>query len=146
MPLPYWPGVRQRDARLAAHFLDEGVRHLQQHAGAVAGIDLAAAGAAVVEVLQDLDRLLEDAVRLVALDVDDEALAARVVLVARVVETLPRRRPELHGRSLVRPRRGRRAAESSRCGELMVGPCLVTGVVRARSSLSGTPVPGQPRP
>ena len=59
-----------------------------QHAGAVAGVDLAAAGAAVVEVLQDLDGLLEDLVRLASLDVDDEADAAGVVLELRVVESL----------------------------------------------------------
>ncbi len=88
MPLPYSPARGQRDARLAAHLLVERVGHLQQHAGAVAGVDLAAAGAAVVEVLQDLDGLLEDPVGLVPLDVDDEADAAGVVLELRVVQPL----------------------------------------------------------
>jgi hypothetical protein len=45
----------------------------------------------VVEVLQDLDRLLQDPVRLAALDVDDEADAAGVVLKPRVVKALLRR-------------------------------------------------------
>ena len=79
---------RQREPRLAAHLLVEGVRHLDQDAGAVAGIGLGAAGAAVVEVLQDLQRLLEDPVRSPALDVDDEPDAAGIVLEARVVESL----------------------------------------------------------
>ena len=81
-------GRRQRDARLAAHLLVEGVRHLDQHARPVAGVDLAAAGATVVEVLQDLDGLLEDKVRLAPLDVDHEADATGVVLELRVVEPL----------------------------------------------------------
>jgi hypothetical protein len=51
-------------------------------------------GAAVVEVLQHLDRLLDDPVRLVSLDVDHEALAARIVLVARVVQALLRGRTQ----------------------------------------------------
>ncbi len=90
-------GRGQRDACLAAHLFVEGMRHLQQHAGTVTGIDFAAARAAVVQVLQYLDRLLEDAMRLVAIEVDDEPLAARVMLVARVVEALPAGRAELHG-------------------------------------------------
>ena len=79
--MPYWPGVGQVDARAFLHdLLEEGVRHLDQHAGAVAGVDLAAAGAAMIEVHEHLDALLEDAMRLAALDVDDEADAAGVVL------------------------------------------------------------------
>ena len=66
----------------------ERVRHLDEDAGAVAGVDLAAARAAVLQVHQDLQRLLHDGVRLAALDVDDEADAAGVVLVHGVVETL----------------------------------------------------------
>jgi hypothetical protein len=83
-------GGGQRDARLLADLLEEGVRHLQQHAGAVAGVGLGAGCAAVVQVLQDLDRLLQDLVRLAALDVDHEADAAGVVLEPRVVEALLR--------------------------------------------------------
>ena len=122
MPLPYWPGRGQRDARLAAHLLVERVRHLQQHAGAVAGVDLAAAGAAVVQVLQHLDRLLEHAVRLATLDVDDEPHAAGVVLVARVVETLPGGRARA---ARAGPRGRRRSAavgEEIGCCALIVGP------------------------
>ena len=68
--------------------LEERVRHLHQHAGAVAGVGLAAAGAAMVEIAQDLDGLLQDLVGLAALHVDDEADAAGVVLELRIVETL----------------------------------------------------------
>ena len=71
-------GRRQRSRRDLAQ---ERVRRLDQDAGAVAGVDLAAAGAAVLQVLQDLQRLAHDGVRLAPFDVDDEADAAGVVLV-----------------------------------------------------------------
>ena len=68
--------------------LEERVRRLDEDAGAVAGIGFAAAGAAVLQVMQDLDGLLNDVVRLAALDVDDEADAAGVVLELRIVKPL----------------------------------------------------------
>ncbi len=66
----------------------EPVRHLQQQAGAVTGVGLAAARAAVLEIDEELQALLDDVVRLLPLQVDDEADAARVLLVLRVVESL----------------------------------------------------------
>ena len=41
-----------------ADLQQELVRHLDQHAGAVAGIDLGAASAAVIQIGQDLETLL----------------------------------------------------------------------------------------
>jgi hypothetical protein len=67
---------------------EEFVWCLDQDAGAVAGVDLAAAGAAVTEVDQHLQRLLHDGVRLPPLDVDHEADTAGVVLVLGVVQPL----------------------------------------------------------
>jgi hypothetical protein len=61
------------------------MRHLQQDTRAVAGIDFATARAAVFEVEQNLERLLDDGVRLFAFDIDDEADAARFVLEARII-------------------------------------------------------------
>ena len=43
--------------RAARHLAQEPIRHLDQDAGAVAGVGLAAAGAAVQQVDQDLQRL-----------------------------------------------------------------------------------------
>jgi hypothetical protein len=65
---------------------EKPIRHLQQDAGAVAGVGLAAAGAAMPEVHQHLQCLAHDCVRAPALDVHDEADAAGVVLVQRIVE------------------------------------------------------------
>ena len=79
-------GRRQRDAERRGDLAEKPVRRLDQDAGAVAGVRLAAAGAAVQQVDEDLQPLLDDAVRAAALDVDDEPDAAGVVLVARVVQ------------------------------------------------------------
>ena len=90
MPQPYSPGARHDDAGLLARLDQKLVRHLQQHAGAVAGVHLRAAGAAVVQIREDLQALLQDRVRFAALDVDDEADAAGVMLEGGVVQTLLR--------------------------------------------------------
>ena len=66
----------------------ERVRHLQQDAGAVTGVGLAAAGAAMLEIDQQLQPLLDDGVRAASFEVDDEADAARIALEAGVVKTL----------------------------------------------------------
>ena len=97
-------------------FAEEAVRDLQQHAGAVAGVGLGAAGAPVVEAAEHLDGVLDDAVAAPALDVGYEADPAGVVLVPRIVQAL------LGGKGggiLQRgsfgeaPLRGRRGAEGS---------------------------------
>src|SRR5579871_5713864 len=64
------------------------MRDLQQHAGAVAGARIASACASMGQVVEDLDALAHDVMRAHALDVDDEADAACVVLVAGRVEAL----------------------------------------------------------
>ena len=56
------PGRGQGDAEALTLAGEEGMRHLDQDAGAVAGVDLAAAGAAVEEVLQDREGLAHDRV------------------------------------------------------------------------------------
>src|SRR5690606_13535405 len=67
---------------------EELVRDLNQDAGAVAGVRLAAARAAVLEIQQDLDALGDDVVRLAALEMDDEPDAAGVLLVLGIVKSL----------------------------------------------------------
>ena len=81
--------VAERRQREAAHAAIGGrvelVRNLQQDAGAVAGARIAAGGAAMREVDEDLERLLDDVVRSGAIERGDEAEPARVVLEAGVV-------------------------------------------------------------
>ena len=89
MPTPYSPGGGSVDALRGHLGAVELVGDLDQDAGAVAHQLVGADGAAMVEVLEDLQALLDDAVRLAALDVGDEADAAGVVLVGRAVQAVP---------------------------------------------------------
>ena len=86
------PGGGQPEAGRVRGLAEELVRQLQQHAGAVARVHLAAAGAAVQQVDRHFERLPDELVRPLALDVHDEPDAARVVLEARVVQPLGARR------------------------------------------------------
>ena len=83
MPVAYAPsgGQLEVDGRPV-----EGVGHLHEDAGAVAGVGLGAGRAAVVQAAHRGERLVDDPVALAALHVDDEADAARVVLESGVVE------------------------------------------------------------
>ena len=90
-------GRRQGQAVLVRPVAQQRVGDLDQAAGAVAHQRVGADRAAMVEVDQDLQARADDVVRLAALDVGDEADAARVVLVARVVQSWSRRGAHHHG-------------------------------------------------
>jgi hypothetical protein len=75
------------------------VGQLQQDARAIAGVAVGAGGRAVGQPLEDLQPALDDAARLLALDVRDEAHAAGVVLELRIVEAVG---AERHGAGLYR--------------------------------------------
>src|SRR5262249_33650520 len=83
--------LRQSDAQQPAFTRKEFVRNLYEHAGAVAGFRITAAGAAMGEVDKDLNSLLDDLMGLLAANAGDEAHAASIVLEARIVKTLRRR-------------------------------------------------------
>ena len=83
---------RGKDHALGRHLgAVEVVRDLDQDAGAVAHQRVGTDRAAVVQVLEDLEPLRDDRVRLAPRDVGDEADAARVVLVLSRVEPGGRR-------------------------------------------------------
>ena len=88
MPHPYSPRAGQREPELGALAREELVRDLDQNARPVARLRVAAAGAAVGEVDEDLDALADDLVRAFATDVGDEADAAGIVFVDGTVEPL----------------------------------------------------------
>jgi hypothetical protein len=67
------------------------VRDLDQDSGAVAGVVLAAAGTAVIQVHQRLQTIANQLMRLSPLQIDDESHTATVVFVTRVIKTLGRR-------------------------------------------------------
>ncbi len=77
-------GFGQREAELLRLAREELVRDLHQHARAVAHQRVGADGAAVRQVLDDPDAALDDLVRGLVLQVDDEADAAGIALVQRV--------------------------------------------------------------
>ncbi len=87
------PDRRQRDAELAARAAQECVGELDQDARAVALQRVGARGPPMRQVFEDPEALGDDRVAFLALDVRDEAQAARVVLVRGVVHALARRRP-----------------------------------------------------
>ena len=64
------------------------MRDLHEHAGAIAGERIGADRTAMLEVLQDAQRVPDDRVRLAPFHVRDEADAASIVLVRGVVEAL----------------------------------------------------------
>ena len=86
----------QIDADVGADRAQMGIRHLDQDSRPVARQRVRADRAAVGQVLQNLQALLDDPVALPVPYVDDESDPARIVLVARVVE------PLLPGRHLTR--------------------------------------------
>ena len=126
MPTPYSPGGGSVDALRRHLGAVELVGDLDQDAGAVAHQLVGADRAAMVEVLEDLQALLDDGVRFAAGDVGDEADAAGVVLVGGRVQA--RRRRQVHlaagrppARCRFRPRpcpdsatRGRRIPQRSK--------------------------------
>jgi hypothetical protein len=81
-------GRREIDRLLARPIPQQRVRDLDQAAGAIADQRIGPCRAAVIEIDQDLQAALNDVVRLQPLDVRDEADAARIVLVARIVQAL----------------------------------------------------------
>ncbi len=84
-------GIGQLEADLGGLALEEGVRDLHQNAGAVAEARVGADGAAMLEIAQDAQRVGDDLMRLLTLDVGDEADAAGILLQRRIVQAFGRR-------------------------------------------------------
>jgi len=91
-PCPRRTGPRAEAAPLRGHFLaQEPVRDLNQNAGAVALQWVGADRAAMGQVLEDQQPLVDDGMAPGALDIGDEADAAGVMFVGGVVQALRRR-------------------------------------------------------
>ena len=85
---PILPRFGQAESQSIAGVLEKGVRDLEQDTGAVAGILLAATCAAVVQILQNRQCLLDDPMGLFALDINNEADATSIVLEFGVIKSL----------------------------------------------------------
>jgi len=79
---------RQSNAKWRTDRAKVAVRHLQKNPGTVSGIRFTAAGAAVVQIDKNLQRLADDLVGFFPFNVDNEADAAGIVLKLRIVEAL----------------------------------------------------------
>ena len=104
--------VKLSEADLGRLALEEGMRDLHQDAGAVAEARVGADGAAMLEVAEDGERIGDDLMRLLALDVGNEADAAGIFLKAGIVEAFGGGTPSMQlarrvGRFRVRGRRQR---------------------------------------
>ena len=89
-------------------FPEKRVRCLDQNPGAVAGVRLAAAGSAVLQIDEHVEGISNDLMRPLSFDVHDETHAARIVFRAGVVQTLSGRRTAVvraeHNRNIVQGR------------------------------------------
>ena len=81
-------GLGQGETRRLAGFGEKLVRHLDQDARAVTGVDLGTRGTAMVQVAEDLQTVGDHLVRLAAMHIDHEADATGLVLEERIVEAL----------------------------------------------------------
>ena len=74
---------------------EEAVRDLDERAAAVAELGVGAGRAAMVEVDEDLQPATDDVVRLAVAEIRDEADAAGIMLLGRVVEAVRRRQERI---------------------------------------------------
>jgi hypothetical protein len=84
-------GRRQSESETGTFAREELVRNLDQYPGAIAGLGIAAAGAAVGQVDQYLNAFEDDVMRLVTFDAGYKPHPARIVLISRIIQTLGRR-------------------------------------------------------
>ncbi len=99
MPTPYSPAAGSVKSERGGFAAEELVRDLDQQARAVAGFGIAAAGAAMRQVDQNLNAFFDNVVRFDTLDIGDKAHAAGVVFIAGMVESLRLGEPVIRFRS-----------------------------------------------
>ena len=101
MPTPYSPRAGSASPAFGGHLRKNLSGICMLMPGAVAGVGFAATGAAVVQVDQHGHGLADDLVGFLALDVDDKADAAGIVLEGGIVEALFGRQAGLARRTMV---------------------------------------------
>src|SRR5262245_26844088 len=80
--------IRQLKAEPLASILKESMRHLKQDSRTVTGIFFATASPAVIEILQNRQRLFDNLVGFLTLDIDHESDATSIVLKPRIIKAL----------------------------------------------------------
>ena len=86
-------GLGKLETELLALLLEEGMRHLHQDARSVARIGLATARAAMVQVAENLEGVLDDLMGLFSFDVHHEADATGFMFKPGIVQALLGRQP-----------------------------------------------------
>ena len=159
-------GLRQAEAEARRFFGEQFVRDLHQNSRAIAGARIGAHGAAMLEVAQDGERILDELVRFASFDVGDEADPAGILIERRVVQALrraavavPRSVCAIRCRAHTHPRVSHRQLD--RCGSWrtlrirgadqatrlhrqrwsLAAFSPLTVQVRGRSSLAGSAIP-----
>src|SRR6185312_2080271 len=87
MPDGIIAGIWQLKAARFRFAREEVVRDLNENTSAVAGQRVRADRAAMLEVLENLERAFDDGVRFLALEIGDESHTARVPLEPRIEKT-----------------------------------------------------------
>jgi hypothetical protein len=82
---PIFPVSWQLDVQLVTMLSEELVRDLKEQSRTVTGVPVRPHGSAVQQILQNLYRVLDDGVRLLAAYVGHKANAAGIVFVARII-------------------------------------------------------------
>src|ERR1035441_2145844 len=125
---------------------EECVRNLHQDAGAVAGARIGADRAAMFEIAENADRVRDDLMRLLALDIGDEADAAGILLQRQVVKAFGGRAPGMLARGFKRFRgRVRRQRIRHDAFALELRPAHLSPLAPARASSSSSAHLGRSR-
>src|SRR5262249_31953978 len=136
-------GLRQAEAQPLRLLGEELVWDLHQDAGAVAGARIGADRAAMLEIAQDGERILDQLVRLAAVDIGDESDPAGILLERGIVHALRSLKVvcasvwRAHARPRVSRRRQRPRSHPSRA---VAAPARRSGV----AGIQGTPAHWQP--
>ncbi len=139
-------GLRQRKAEVLRLAREEGVRNLHQDAGAVAGARIGADSAAMFEIAENADRVGDDLMRFLALDIGDEADAAGILLQRQVVKAFGGRAPGMLARGFKRFRgRVRRQRIRHDVFALELRPAHLSPLAPARASSSSSAHLGRSR-
>ena len=88
MPTPYSPAGGSVNPSEAGFAAEELVRDLDQKPGAVARFGIAATGAPVRQIDQNLNAFFDNVVRFGTFDIGDKAHTAGIVFIAGMVESL----------------------------------------------------------
>jgi hypothetical protein len=87
-PHPVLAGMRKRDSGITGRALEELMGNLQEDPRAIARARVTPLSTAMGKIFENLQALVDDAMRFLAFDIDDKAHPARILLLPGIVEPL----------------------------------------------------------